>query len=127
MRSLSRRHVLKASGILLAAWSVVRPDRTAKAGPPGPFQPGPVQAQDSAFEQLRRLHLDYMLAWGKPRLRFDINRQMIALNFAVRAQGASDALAMKLGQQSLHAAKLDYAARSGQPYADAAFRVIART
>jgi hypothetical protein len=58
--SMTRRHVLKLGGAILAALGVLRPVRAfARATPPA----------DSAFERMKQLRMDYILAKGNPKKR----------------------------------------------------------
>jgi hypothetical protein len=64
---------------------------------------------DSAYERMKRLRIDYMLAAGDPRRRFAINREFVALALKMRAAGASRGHIMTMGQATLFHAKREVA------------------
>jgi hypothetical protein len=64
---------------------------------------------NSAYERMKRLRIDYIRAAGNPQKRFAINREIIALAFAMKDAGASRQHIMTIGQKSLYAARHEHA------------------
>jgi hypothetical protein len=111
---MRRRAFLQVAGILAAAWSLVRPVRMHLRNPG--------LSTDNAFEQMKRLRLDFMLAAGNSQRRYAINRQIVVLGFRMLEEGADRQRILAIGQRSLSAAKQDYAALTGRPYTGASLR-----
>lgn len=64
---------------------------------------------ESAFDRMTQLRLAYMQAAGDSQKRYAINREIVALAFEMRDQGASRQHIMAIGQMSLHHAKSAFA------------------
>jgi hypothetical protein len=89
---MTRREFLKASGLVAVGVALMRPVRALACRAEPDAAPLP---PDSAYERMKRLRIDYMLAAGDPRRRFAINREFVALAFEMRAaarDGASHAI-----------------------------------
>jgi hypothetical protein len=86
---MRRDDFLEACGLVAAVGTaLMRPVRAlARRAEPEPATLPP----DSAYERMKRLRIDYMLAVGDPQRRYAINREFIALAFEMKAAGASRA------------------------------------
>jgi len=104
---MTRREFLKASGLVAVGVALMRPALAlARRAEPDAASLPP----DSAYERMKRLRVDYMLAAGDPQRRFAINRELITLAFEMKAAGASRADIMTIGQKSLYVARQEVAA-----------------
>jgi hypothetical protein len=82
---MTRGDFVKACGLVAVGTALMRPVRAlARRAEPEPATLPP----DSAYERMKRLRIDYMLAAGDPQRRYAINREFIALAFEMKAAGA---------------------------------------
>jgi hypothetical protein len=103
---MTRGDFAKAFGLVAVGTALMRPVRAlARRSEPEPATLPP----DSAYERMKRLRIDYMLAVGDPQRRYAINREFIALAFEMKAAGASRADIMTMGQATLCHAKREVA------------------
>ena len=99
---MTRGDFLKACGLVTVGTALMRSVRAlARRAEPEPATLPP----DSAYERMKRLRIDYMLALGDPQRCYAINREFIALAFEMKAAGASRADIMTMGQATLCHAK----------------------
>jgi hypothetical protein len=103
---MTRGDFLKACGLVAVGTALMRPVRAlARRSEPEPA----TLPLDSAYDRMKRLRIDYMLAAGDPQRRYAINREFIALAFEMKAAGASRADIMTMGQATLFHAKQEVA------------------
>ena len=104
---MTRREFLQASGLVAIGIALMRPAHAlARRAEPeaAPLPP------DSAYERMKRLRVDYMLAAGDTQRRLAINQDLVALAFEMKDAGASRADIMTIGQKSLYFARQEVAA-----------------
>jgi hypothetical protein len=103
---MMRREFLKACGLVAVGTALVSPVRAlARRAEPEPAALPP----DSAYERMKKLRIDYMLAAGDTQRRFELNRQLMGLAFEMKDAGASRAHIMTMGQATLYHAKREVA------------------
>jgi hypothetical protein len=101
---MTRRDFLKACGLVAVGTALMRPVRRWRVQPePAALPP------DSAYERMKKLRIDYMLAAGDKPRRFELNQEFIALAFEMKEAGASKAHIMQMGQVTLYDAKREVA------------------